>query len=55
MGGALMSTRESQFHHYFQQVQAKRITLKKVSELASMCYRQVKRLWKKFKEEGSVL
>lgn len=47
-----MSEKESQLHNYFQQVQAEKLSLVKVSEFIGIGYRQIKRLWKKFKEEG---
>lgn len=47
-----MSEKESRLHSYFQQVQLKTITLTKTAELTGIGYRQIKRLWKKFKDAG---
>ncbi|MEX2364626.1 MAG: ISNCY family transposase [Balneolaceae bacterium] len=53
MGGILMSINESKIHHYFEQVKNKSITLVMAAGFIRLSYRQVKRLWKKFKALGA--
>lgn len=53
MGSILMSERESNVYHFFQQCENKTLTLLKASELISLSYRQTKRLWKEYKNHGA--
>lgn len=52
MGGIFMSFDESKTHHYFEQVKNKSITLVTAAGFIRLGYRQVKRLWKKYKTLG---
>jgi hypothetical protein len=52
MGSILMDEHEGKIHHYFQCVQNKELTLLKASELIGLSYRQTKRLWREYKEQG---
>lgn len=52
MGGILMSIDESRLHHFFEQVKNKSLTLVMAAEFVQLSYRQVKRLWQKYKSLG---
>src|ERR1700722_386545 len=52
MGGILMSIDESKIHHYLEQVKNKSITLAMAAGFIRRSYRQVKRLWKRYKSLG---
>lgn len=52
MGGILMSIDESKIHHYFEQVKNKSITLVMAAGFIRLSYRQVKRLWQRYKSLG---
>lgn len=47
-----MSEHESNVYHFFQKCEDKSLTLRKASELIGLSYRQIKRLWREYKNHG---
>jgi hypothetical protein len=52
MGDCLMSTKEVEKYEIFQRCQRSEISLRQAARLLKLSYRQTKRLWKTFRQEG---